>query len=156
MTDFSQLTLSQVDELKRRGIRINPRSSNRSKRRKPTQTKQNTTKKAKYFNKKTVYNGVEYDSKSEARYARNLDLLKKTGEVLDWVRQVPFVIIVNNVYIAKYVCDFVIAYDNGDVEYIDVKGFDKKTQKYRTTTDFKLKKKLVEAIYCIEIKLAHA
>lgn len=41
----------------------------------------------KYSNKKTEYNGYIYDSKFEAGVARDLDIRKRAGEILDWERQ---------------------------------------------------------------------
>ena len=102
-----------------------------------------TGRKNKYNATKTVYNGVKYDSKKEAKYAQELDLLLNYGEVLKIERQVPFVIYINDKKICTYKLDFKVTYDDR-VEYVDVKGY--KTSIYR------LKKKMVEAYYGIEIK----
>lgn len=37
-----------------------------------------------------TYDGVVYDSRAEARYAEQLDLLKRAGEIRRWERQVAF------------------------------------------------------------------
>lgn len=100
-------------------------------------------KKSKYGNKKTVYNGFTYDSKKEAAYAQELDLRVRAGDIHSWERQVPLEIKVNDRKICKYIADFLVKYANGKQEFVDVKGM--KTDVYR------LKKKLVEAIYGITI-----
>mgnify|MGYP000081285223 CR=1 FL=1 len=38
----------------------------------------------------TIYDGVLYPSKAEAKYAERLDKLKSEGRILEWRRQVPF------------------------------------------------------------------
>ena len=106
--------------------------------------------KNKYNAKRTKYRDVTYDSKKEAAYARKLDLLRMASgndKVMRVDRQVPFQITVNDQKIAKYILDFKVTYKDR-VEYIDVKGM-KSGAAYQM---FKLKKKLVEALYNIEIK----
>ena len=100
---------------------------------------------SKYHAKPTVYAGVRYDSKREAQYAAQLDLLTRTGHthkgvsILQWRRQVPFPIRVNGVLICELVLDFEVFYSDGYVEYHEVKGVE--------TPVFKLKLKLFKALY---------
>jgi len=105
-------------------------------------------RRSKYGNVKTEYMGEKFDSKKEARYAQELDMQKHAKDpkwrVHSWERQVPFVIVVNDVKICKYVADFRVNYTDGREEIVDVKGV--------RTAIYKLKKKLVEAQYGIEIK----
>ncbi len=100
---------------------------------------------------KTVYNGEKYDSIKESKYARTLDLLKKSfkpsEKVLGYRRQVPFPVIVNEKKICTYILDFLVTYVDGRVEHIDVKGY-KKGAAY---AHFRTKVKLVEALYNITI-----
>lgn len=101
---------------------------------------------SKYKNVKTEYNGIKYDSKKEAEYARQLDIFKHASgkmQVLEIIRQPIFSIIIKGKEVCKYKADFGVKYPDR-YEYIDVKGF--KTPIYR------LKKKLVEAQYGITIK----
>jgi hypothetical protein len=102
---------------------------------------------SKYGNKETEYRGVKYHSKKEAEYAMLLDTLFKASNIKDRVvnyeRQVPFKIYLNEKYICKYLADFVVKYADGREEVIDVKGV--------LTQTYKLKKKLVQAQYNIEI-----
>ena len=87
----------------------------------------------------TEYNGIKFASKKEAKRYQQLLLLIKAGEVLFFLRQVPFHLPGN----VKYLCDFVIFWANGEVSFEDVKGI--KTPMYI------LKKKQVEALYPIKI-----
>lgn len=106
----------------------------------------------KYGNRHVEIDGIKFDSEKEGKYYTKLKMLKRAGEVKDFKLQVPFEIKVNKIYIAKYLLDFQVIYSDGTVEYIDIKAKTKEG-KWITTDVFKLKKKLVEAIHKIEIKL---
>jgi len=110
-------------------------------------------KPSKYRNIKVQDEERKFDSKKELAYAKELDLLVASGEVEWYERQLPFPIKINEQKITTYILDFQVAYANGTMEYVDVKGFDKRKQKFITTPVFKLKKKLVEAVYGIKLKL---
>lgn len=102
---------------------------------------------SKYRNVQTEYGGLKFMSKKEADYAAQLDWQKKArsprDRVVEWVPQVPFQIELNGRKICKYIADFKVTYGDGRVEIVDVKGV--RTDVYR------LKKKLVEAQYGIQI-----
>ena len=93
----------------------------------------------KYRNKKTMYNGVLYDSMKESCYARELDLRVKAKDIMTWSGQPKFPIVVNGKKICTYICDFEIMHNDGSVEYVDTKGYE--------TSIFKLKFKLIKALY---------
>jgi hypothetical protein len=97
-------------------------------------------KRSKYGNKRTLYQGVVYDSQKEASRAVELDLLKQAGEVLCWVPHVMFPLSKG----VSYEADFVVVYTDWHVEVEDVKGV--KTQAYR------IKKKLFLEKYHKEIE----
>lgn len=98
----------------------------------------------KYGNTRTTYNGRLYDSKKEAARAEELDMLTRADDgVLSWVPQPEFELVVNDVLIGKYIADFSVQWKDGSVTYEDVKGV--------RTPLYKLKKKLVEALYGITI-----
>ena len=98
---------------------------------------------SKYNAVKTEVDGFVFDSKAEARRYSELKLLERVGEIEKLELQPKFPIVVNGKKIATYIADFkYISYGSLVIE--DVKGM--KTPIYR------LKKKLVEAIYSIEIK----
>jgi hypothetical protein len=91
---------------------------------------------------KTAYNGVLYDSKAEASYARRLDELVDAGEVSHWDRQRRWPLVVNGVKVCVMVPDFVVWYEDGDdmrMELHEVKGFQ--------TPVYRLKRKLFEALH---------
>lgn len=87
----------------------------------------------------TIYDGIKFPSKKEQKRYQQLRLLEQSGDLLFFLRQVPFHLTGN----IKYVCDFMCFWKDGTVTIEDVKGF--KTDMY------KVKKKLVEATYPIEI-----
>lgn len=95
--------------------------------------------KSKYKAVKQSYNGCSYDSKLEANYAAQLDLLIKAKEVDRWDRQYKISIDVNDVHICNYFIDFVVYFTDGRVEYHEVKGYE--------TEVWKMKWKLSKAIY---------
>lgn len=87
----------------------------------------------------TENNGIRFASKKEANRYNDLLVFQKNGEILFFLRQVPFHLPGN----VKYVCDFMVFWANGDVTIEDVKGM--KTPMYI------LKKKQVEALYPVKI-----
>lgn len=93
----------------------------------------------KYKAKKQTYNGYSYDSKLEASYAMELDLLIKAGEVDKWERQHKISIDINGVHICNYFIDFKVYFVDGRIEYHEVKGYE--------TDVWKLKWKLSKALY---------
>lgn len=100
------------------------------------------TKKPKYGNKKTVANGIEFDSKKEANRYNELRLMQHAGIISDLKTQKKFEIIINGQLICSYIADFSYKKD-GVIVTEDVKGF--KNSIYR------LKKKLMKAVHNIQI-----
>ncbi len=105
----------------------------------------------KYFNKRTIIDGKVFSSKKEADRYCQLKILEKQGIIKDLQLQPKFELQPSfkkngkSYRAMNYVADFSY-YDNSKQRYIieDVKGFSKKTGKFRSTTDFKLKQKLFE------------
>lgn len=87
----------------------------------------------------TEVDGIKFASRKEARRYRELRLLEKSGELLFFLRQVPFHLPAN----VKYVCDFLCFWKDDTVTVEDVKGI--------KMPMYVLKKKQVEAIYPIKI-----
>lgn len=90
--------------------------------------------------------GTTYMSKLEMNYRKKLDILTKAvgaDKVFLIEEQVPFDCIVNGKKICRYLLDFKVTYKDR-VEYVDVKGV--------VTPIYRIKKKLVEALYGITIK----
>ena len=99
----------------------------------------------KYRNKKTVFDGITFDSMKEAKRYKQLKIFERAGLIKDLKLQVPFVLIDKTSYgrAIKYVADFVYTEDNKMVVE-DVKGV--RTDVYR------LKKRLLAERYGIVIK----
>ncbi|MBR4419673.1 MAG: DUF1064 domain-containing protein [Clostridia bacterium] len=101
--------------------------------------------KSKYYAKKTVVNGVEYDSKKESKRAVELEYLERIGKIKNLQKQVRFILqegYVNNygqkIRPISYIADFVYE-ENGQKIVEDVKSPITRTPVY------KIKKKLFEA-----------
>jgi hypothetical protein len=110
-------------------------------------------KSSKFNNVKSEIDGYKFDSKKESEFYGSLKIKKQAGLIKDFKMQVPYEIIVNNIRIANYFLDFLVENNDGAIEYIDIKGKDKKTNKFIKTGVFALKKRLVEAIYGIKISM---
>lgn len=96
----------------------------------------------KYRAKPTKVDNIRFPSLLESRYYTYLKQLKTSGEIIQFLRQVPFHLPGNT----KYVVDFQVFWKDGTVEFIDVKGME--------TNAFIKAKKQVEDLYApIEIKV---
>lgn len=84
----------------------------------------------KYKNKKVVADGIKFDSKHEAEYYLYLKKLKEEGKIKDFQLQHKFELQPSFKKYGKthraitYTVDFAIYHNNGDVEYVDVKGME--------------------------------
>jgi len=95
-----------------------------------------------YFQKHTYYNTKKQgknDSKFEAGKAQELELMKKGKAIKDYKEQVKIPLVVNDFHICNYYIDFVVEHNDGEIEYIETKGY--------ATDVWKLKWKLFEALY---------
>ncbi len=84
---------------------------------------------------KVEYDGIRFDSKLEGDYYLHLMKLKAAGQVVQFLRQVPFHLPGG----VRYVVDFMEMWANGALVFTDTKGIE--------TPDFIMKKKLVEDLY---------
>lgn len=97
---------------------------------------------SKYNARKTVVDGITFDSKKEANYYCELRMRRFAGEIKGFDLQVPFELQPSFKYqgktirAIKYIADFVIKHKDGSEEVVDVKGM-------RTET-YKVKKKLFQ------------
>jgi hypothetical protein len=101
--------------------------------------------KSKYRAKITEVDGIKFASKLEADRYKQLKLLKASGEICYFLRQVPFDLPGG----AQYRCDFMVSYPGFRtlplVQFEDCKGY--------MTPMSKLKIKQVEALYPVKIKI---
>lgn len=91
----------------------------------------------KFNAKRQEVDGINFDSKMEARYYQKL---KDDEDTLFFLRQVPI-----HLPGTVYRCDFLEFKKNGLVLFTDVKGME--------TNLFKVKKKMVEQLYPITINV---
>jgi hypothetical protein len=107
--------------------------------------------KSKYGNKKTVVDGITFDSQAEAIYYRQLKWLKQANQIKDFKLQPRYLLQEgfkkNGKTFRKieYVADFEVHKSDGTVEIIDIKG--------ALTKEFQLKRKLFERKYLDSITL---
>ena len=97
----------------------------------------------KYNARKVEIDGYIFDSKKEAKRYQELCLLERAGEIEIIEIHPRWKLVVNGVLIGRYTADFMYK-DNGKMVVEDVKGV--------RTRDYVLRKKLMKALYGIEIK----
>ena len=85
-----------------------------------------------------------FASKREADRYGELELLQRAGQIVNLRCQVAYPLDVGSIHICNYIADFIYQ-ENGETVVEDAKGFH--------TPVFKLKQKLLKAIYGIEIRL---
>lgn len=103
-------------------------------------------KRSKYGNRKTVVDGIKFDSKREAQYYCSLKQLERAGQVYEVELQKPYALSVNGQLVCTYRCDFAF-YDalQKRNRVVDVKGVE--------TPEFKLKRKLMRAVLGIDVEV---
>lgn len=105
----------------------------------------NLRARAKYGNKKTIVDGIKFDSIAEAARYGALKLMISAKMITDLELQKRYKLEVNGELICTYVADFVYRFCGSSVIICeDVKG--------TKTPVYNLKKKLMKAIHGIEIR----
>lgn len=104
------------------------------------------TSKSKYGNKKTVVDGITFDSAKEAKRWTELKLLERGNVIRNLERQVPFKVNIDGHHICTWIADFV--YFEGQGRVIE----DVKSPYTRKLPVYRLKKKLIEAMYGLRIQ----
>ncbi len=100
---------------------------------------------SKYNNKRTLVDGIVFDSKKEANRYLELKLLERSGHISDLGLQPKFPHMVNGIKTFTYIADFKYLERGRTVKTVeDVKGF--------KTPMYKLKKRIIEADYQFKIK----
>jgi len=99
----------------------------------------------KYHNKKTVVDGITFDSKKEADRYVELSIMQKAGTIQGLKTQVPFELIPKQKgeRACKYVADFTYT-ENGEQVVEDVKG--------KRTPEYVMKRKLMLERHGIRIR----
>lgn len=102
------------------------------------------TRRSKFGAQKTTVDGIEFDSKAEARRYSELRILERTGKIKNLERQVRYDLEVNGERIGFYKADFRY-WDQARSEEIveDVKGV--------RTPVFAIKAKLMKALHRVTI-----
>ena len=102
-------------------------------------------KQNKYGNKKTVVDGIKFDSKLEAEYYQLLKFKKAQGHIQDFKLQPRYTLQETFKRDGKtyrsitYIADFEVLHNDGSVQVVDVKGM--------MTDVFKIKAKLFTKLY---------
>ncbi|MCP1674142.1 hypothetical protein J2T57_001244 [Natronocella acetinitrilica] len=99
---------------------------------------------SKMGNRKTTINGQVFDSGWEAERYLQLRADEASGLITDLRTQVAFAIIINDMHVCDYVCDFAYLDADGEAVVEDAKGY--------LTPMYRLKKKLMRAVHGIEIR----
>ena len=106
---------------------------------------------SKYHAKKTLVDGIVFDSQKEARRYEALKMMEKSGLITDLKRQVKFVLIPTQREYGKvverecaYIADFTYKDSLGNEVIEDVKGI--------RTDAYKIKRKLMLHLFGIRIK----
>lgn len=112
---------------------------------------------SKYDNVPTEVDGIKFQSKLEAKYYVELELRRKAGDVLYFLRQVPFHLPGGVIYRVDFQIVKPIPVKKGagiylaadahpvHIEYVDCKGFDKRESISKI--------KIVQAIYGVKVEL---
>jgi hypothetical protein len=93
-----------------------------------------------YNNKKTVLDGMLFDSLGEAKHYQSLLLLQTSGEISCLERQTPFALIVNSVKLGTMKWDYTYI-EHGQKVAFDWKGYRNQERIWN------FKRKLVQALY---------
>ncbi|APT48979.1 hypothetical protein BSA171_14570 [Bacillus safensis] len=105
----------------------------------------------KYGARKTVVDGITFDSKAEAKYYQHLKWLKQAKQIKDFSLQPRFELQEtfkkHNKTFRKieYIADFEVHNLDGSIEIIDIKGME--------TKDFAIKRKLYERKFDTPLKV---
>lgn len=106
--------------------------------------------KSKYHARAVVVDGVRFHSAGEAKRWGELRLLERGKHIRHLRRQVPFKLLVNDILICTYVADFVYTDYTLKSEW-EVVVEDFKSPATRKLPEYRLKYKLMQAIYGITI-----
>ena len=98
----------------------------------------------KYHAIRTDVDGIKFASKGEAQHYIYLKGLENLGKIKNLELQTKFSIDLNGVHVCNYIADFEYDDENGH-HVVDYKGC--------VTPVFRLKRKLIKALYGVDIEL---
>lgn len=99
---------------------------------------------SKYHSRKIELDGHVFDSQLEGNRYLQLKLLERAGEIKDLELQPKYPLVVNGVKVATYIADFRYTDCKTNQQVVeDSKGF--------KTRDYRIKNKLMKALFGIEI-----
>lgn len=108
----------------------------------------------KYRNKKTVVDGINFDSRAESRRYAELKLLERAGKIASLEVHPVFPLVVDGVKVGKYISDFAYFEKSGNAH--TKKVVEDVKSKPTMTPVYRLKKRLLKALYGIDIKEINA
>ncbi len=106
--------------------------------------KASPAKPGKYKNKRVECDGYGFDSGHERDRYVDLKMLQRAGTIVDLQLQPRYPLEVNGILVGTYVGDFYYVDAKGDPHCEDAKGV--------RTAVYKLKRKLVKAIYGVDVE----
>lgn len=104
-------------------------------------------RRTKYRNRATVVDGFRFDSRLEADRYCELKLLRASGEVKYFLRQVPFVLAPG----ATYRCDFLVVWDT-PARWNDLGVTAEETKGFLTEAS-RVKLAMVEQLYGVRVRI---
>lgn len=106
---------------------------------------QDDPKRGKYGNRRVVVDGIRFDSQAEASRYFDLKHMERAGLIVNLELQPALPLLVNGVKVGVYKADFrYVDVETDRIVVEDVKGV--------RTAVYRLKKRMVKAIYGIEIQ----
>lgn len=109
-------------------------------------------KRSKYGNKKTIANGMVFDSGHEARRYTELELMQAAGQIRNLRRQVPYDMLVNGKHVCTYIADAVYERQSHAAGNWKLFVEDAKSKITRKKPDYRLKVKLLAACHGLQIQ----
>lgn len=104
----------------------------------------NVPKISKFKNRRCTFDGYNFDSEFERDRYQSLKFAQQTKVITELIVKPKYTLIVNNITIGNYTPDFQYV-KNGELIVEDVKC------KATCTTDYKLRKKLMKALFNIDV-----
>lgn len=101
---------------------------------------------SKYKNKWVVIDGIKFQSTAEGNAFVEYKRRKAAGEIKDFERQRRYKLIVNGIQVSSYRADFVVIHWDNSEQIVDVKS-----SFTRTLNDYIIRKKLMKALFGIDI-----